>query len=100
MERPELSITYLPIDELVPYAGNAKRHPPEQIEQIVASMGEFGDCDPVGIWRDGSQSRDARPRHGALPQRGETICGALAEGSVRLIRRRNDGGGAEVCELS
>jgi hypothetical protein len=31
-----------PIDRLTPYARNARRHSPEQIEQIAASMGEWG----------------------------------------------------------
>jgi len=48
----ELHVTMLPTDELVPYAGNAKEHPEEQIEQIVASIEEFGFDDPVSIWHD------------------------------------------------
>lgn len=38
----ELKIEYLPIEEIKPYAGNAKRHPAEQIEQIKNSIKEFG----------------------------------------------------------
>ncbi len=47
---PELRMTMTPIEELVPYAGNAKEHPDEQIEQIAASIAEFGFNDPVGVW--------------------------------------------------
>lgn len=54
---PSLRIVNLPTDELVPYAGNAKEHPQEQIEQIAKSIEEFGFDDPVGVWHDG----DGRP---------------------------------------
>ncbi len=46
----ELKIDYVPIDSIKPYTGNAKEHPREQIEQIKASMQEFGNIDPIGIW--------------------------------------------------
>jgi ParB-like chromosome segregation protein Spo0J len=39
----------LPIDDLLPYARNAKKHPPEQIAQIAASIKEFGFNAPVLI---------------------------------------------------
>lgn len=47
-----LKIEYLPIDSLRPYKGNAKEHPPEQIEQIKESIRQFGMNDPIGIWGD------------------------------------------------
>ena len=37
------------IDELVPYANNAKIHGPEQIEQLRRSLREFGFVSPVLI---------------------------------------------------
>lgn len=46
----ELKIEYLPIEEIKPYAGNAKLHPAEQIEQIKNSIKEFGFDDPIAIW--------------------------------------------------
>lgn len=49
---PELRITMTLTDELVPYAGNAKEHPEEQIEQIVSSIETFGFNDPVAVWHD------------------------------------------------
>lgn len=49
---PELRITMTPTDELVPYAGNAKEHPEDQIEQIVSSIETFGFNDPVAVWHD------------------------------------------------
>lgn len=42
------------IDDLIPYARNAKKHPPEQIAQIAASMREFGFTIPVLVAEDGT----------------------------------------------
>ena len=52
-----LEIRDLPVDELVPYAGNAKEHPDWQVERICRSIQDFGFADPVGIWHGG----DGRP---------------------------------------
>lgn len=49
---PELTISTTPVDELVPYAGNAKVHTDEQVEQIAASIEQFGFNDPVAVWHD------------------------------------------------
>lgn len=46
----KLQIEYVSIDSIKPYEGNAKEHPELQIEQIKASMQEFGNIDPIGIW--------------------------------------------------
>ena len=46
----KLKVEYLPIDSIKPYAGNAKLHPAEQVEQIKNSITEFGFNDPVAIW--------------------------------------------------
>ena len=43
----------LPLASLVPYARNARTHSPEQIEQIAASIGEFGFTNPVLVDADG-----------------------------------------------
>lgn len=40
----------LPVDSLTPYSRNAKKHPPEQIEEICASIRHFGFDDPIGVW--------------------------------------------------
>jgi DNA modification methylase len=37
-----LQVELWPIDRLLPYAANARTHPDEQIEQIAASIAEFG----------------------------------------------------------
>lgn len=40
------------VQELVPYARNARRHTPEQIQEIRASIREFGFLAPVLVDRD------------------------------------------------
>jgi hypothetical protein len=45
--RPDLRVEMLPVASLVPYAGNARQHPREQVAQIAASIGEFGFTVPV-----------------------------------------------------
>ena len=42
-----LKIEYRPVDDLIPYASNARTHSAEQILQIVASIKEFGWTNPV-----------------------------------------------------
>ena len=42
-------IEYLKIDDLAPYARNSRTHSPEQVEQIAASITEFGFTNPVLI---------------------------------------------------
>lgn len=46
----KLKVEYLPIGSIKPYAGNAKLHPAEQVEQIKRSIEEFGFNDPVATW--------------------------------------------------
>lgn len=48
-----MNLEHLPLDDLLPYARNAKLHPPEQVAQIAASIKEFGFNAPVLI--DGEQ---------------------------------------------
>lgn len=48
----ELKIEYVPVDTIRPYAGNAKLHPAEQVEQIKASIREFGFNDPIAVWNN------------------------------------------------
>lgn len=46
----KLKVDYLPLDKIKPYAGNAKKHPAEQIEQIKDSIQQFGFADPIATW--------------------------------------------------
>lgn len=47
-----VKVDYRHIDDLIPYAMNARTHSPEQVEQIARSIGEFGWTNPVLV--DGS----------------------------------------------
>lgn len=47
-----LTIEYVDINSIVPYANNAKIHTEEQIEQIKTSIQEFGMNDPIGVWNN------------------------------------------------
>lgn len=50
--RGKLKIEYVDKATLKPYANNAKVHTGEQVEQIKASIKEFGFNDPIAIWGD------------------------------------------------
>ena len=52
-DRP-LAVTYRPVDTLVPSPRNARTHPKRQVDQIVASIGEFGFTNPILIDPDGA----------------------------------------------
>ena len=45
--RPALEVVYLPTDSLVPYGSNARTHSAEQVDQIAASIREFGWTNPI-----------------------------------------------------
>ena len=49
-ESMELKIEYLPPNELTPYEGNTRKHSPEDIDQIKASIIADGFNDPIGVW--------------------------------------------------
>jgi hypothetical protein len=53
LDAADLQIIHLPIDDLVPYARNSRTHSEEQIEQIAASITEFGFTNPVLIDSEG-----------------------------------------------
>lgn len=44
-----MQIEKIKVDEIIPYADNAKLHPESQIEQIRSSILEFGFNDPIAI---------------------------------------------------
>jgi ParB-like chromosome segregation protein Spo0J len=52
MKDIELKIVDIEISKIEPYINNAKKHPIEQIEQIQASIQEFGNCDPIALWEN------------------------------------------------
>ncbi len=49
MQQAKLSVTYFNVDDLIPYARNARTHSDSQIEKIVGSIKEFGFVNPVLI---------------------------------------------------
>ncbi len=53
-EQTRLKIVYRKADDLIPYAGNARTHSTKQINQIAASIQNFGFANPVLIDGDGS----------------------------------------------
>lgn len=53
--RPEqIRLVWKKIDELIPYEGNAKLHPQEQLDKLVGSFDEFGRIVPAGIDKAGN----------------------------------------------
>ena len=42
-----MQVIYKPIDELIPYVNNARTHSDKQIDQIAASIKEFGFNNPI-----------------------------------------------------
>ena len=48
----KLEIVYLDPHELTPYENNTRKHSPEDIEQIKASIQADGFNDPIGVWGD------------------------------------------------
>ena len=49
MQDLKLEIRYEDINKIVGYANNTRVHSQEQIEQIKASIKEFGMCNPIGV---------------------------------------------------
>lgn len=72
-------IEMIPIDKLKLYKRNAKKHTPEQIEQIVNSIKAFGMNDPIAVWGDENVIVEGHGRYLALRSIGE-------QGAVPCIR--------------
>ena len=66
----KLEITYKPINELIPYINNARTHDQNQVDQIKASITEFGMNTPIGIHNNTIVYGHGRIE--ALKQLGET----------------------------
>lgn len=61
-----MEIISIPIEELTPDPHNAKKHPKEQVEQIKASIEQFGNLDPIGVWGDNNLIVEGHGRYLAL----------------------------------
>ncbi|MGV1754850.1 ParB/Srx family N-terminal domain-containing protein [Agrobacterium sp. CG674] len=47
-------IELIDIDTLKPYAANAKKHPPEQVEALANLIKKSGWTQPIVVWKDGT----------------------------------------------
>lgn len=73
MKEPgNLEIVKLPIDSLTPYKRNAKKHPPEQVEQIKESIRLYGNNDPIAVWGKKNMIVEGHGRFLALKELGYT----------------------------
>lgn len=63
---PELEVVMVPTEELVEYRNNAKLHPSWQIDQIAASIEEFGFNSPVLAWHNDEGEPEIVAGHGRL----------------------------------
>lgn len=63
---PELEIVKIPTDELVEYENNCKLHSLEQIDQIAASIQEFGFNSPILAWHNDDGEPVIVAGHGRL----------------------------------
>ena len=53
MQDRKVEVVYRPIDSIAPYAKNARTHTEAQVDEIVASINEFGWTNPVLIDEQG-----------------------------------------------
>lgn len=65
-----MEIIKIPIDQLTPDENNAKDHPRWQIDQIKASIEQFGNLDPIGVWGDDNLIVEGHGRYAALMELG------------------------------
>ena len=61
---PAAQVEMWQVGDLVPYTKNARQHPPEQIDQIAASMERFGVHHPDAGGRGRHDHRGPRPADG------------------------------------
>lgn len=66
METQDLKIEFEQVDDLLPYANNAKRHTDAQVEQIANSIREFGFNDPIGVWTNARGESEIVEGHGRV----------------------------------
>ena len=63
---PELKVETANVDDLVPYSGNAKLHPKEQVDEIAQSIMEYGFNDPIAVWHNDDGEMEIVEGHGRL----------------------------------
>lgn len=64
--QPALKIEEMPVDSLIPYANNAKIHTRKQIDEIAASISDFGNCDPIAVWHNCDGEPEIVEGHGRV----------------------------------
>ena len=88
-KRP-LTVTYRPVGTLVPSPHNARTHSKRQVDQIVASIREFGFTNPILIDPDGSviagHGRLLAAKAMALPEVPSIVLEALSDTQKRALR--------------
>lgn len=65
-QQPELKVYEAATADLLPYANNAKIHTREQVDQICASIEEFGFNDPIAVWHNAEGSMEIVEGHGRV----------------------------------
>ena len=70
--KTKLKVETIKLAEIKPYRMNAKKHPPEQIEQIAKSIEEFGFNDPIAIWGEENVIVEGHGRYLAAKKMGMT----------------------------
>ena len=63
-------VEMIPIDRIKVYQKNAKKHTPEQIEQIKNSIEAFGMDDPIAVWSEENIIVEGHGRYLALRSMG------------------------------
>lgn len=48
----EIQVEYVPIEQVIPYANNARKHGEEDTDAIMASIKEFGFTNPILVWKN------------------------------------------------
>ena len=66
MKDTKLEIVEVETESLLEYENNAKIHTAEQVDQIAASIEEFGNCDPIAVWHDKDGQAVIVEGHGRL----------------------------------
>jgi DNA modification methylase len=90
---PRLAIDYVPVDEFVAYARNAKKHPPNQIAKLRAIIRAVGFRNPI-LWARAAGGRLIIAGHGRLiAAKAEGLaevpaidCSDLTPGQIRTLR--------------
>jgi len=61
-EQNKTKIQYIPTENLTPYQNNAKKHPEKQVQQLAASIQQFGFINPIIV----NSSKEIIAGHGRL----------------------------------